>query len=446
MLASLSVSACGGESGAPEQVRAEHNLLSPPAATHPTTFARQWMVNLANCVKGDTISPPVAARTYAYGAIAMYEAVVHGMPGHQSLAGQLNGLDSLPVPDPTLEYDWPTVLAATMNKFAPAVYVFPERVFFEYTTDTEAPLKALGRTQIAYRRASGVSGTVIDDSVAYGEDLADALIAWANSDGYAEARYKGWIPPKGPDKWVPTGFSDTDKVALPNEPHFGTLRPLALASPNECAAPPPAEFSTDPASDMYAEANAVRLAEHNLTDEQREIARFWADGPGATPTPPGHWLAITTKLVRNTNLAEAAAGYAFVSIGFFDSFIAVWWDKYRWNLLRPETYIRRHIEPHWQAFLPTPPFPEYVSGHSGVSGASAALLTARFGNGPFTDDTKLRRGFGPRNFANFSDAAAEAAASRLYGGIHYPMANNEGIAVGECVAQKIQMRVSLTGP
>jgi hypothetical protein len=411
------------------------------ASVHPSTYARQWMVNMQNSVKFDVISPPVAARTYAYGAIAMYEAVVHGMPGYQSLAGQLNGLSSLPQPSPGVEYDWPSVLAATMNKVVPATYVFPDRVFYEFITPAEATLKELGPAQIGYRRTSGVPDQVVDDSIAFGEALADALIAWANSDGYAEAEYKGWIDPVGPDKWVPTGFSDLDKVANPVEPWFGEIRPLVLTSSDECAAPPPVPFSTDPASAFYAEASAVHQTETTIGDQQREIAAFWADGPGATPTPAGHWVAITTKFVRSQPLSAAVEAYALVSIGFMDSFIASWNDKFKYNLLRPETYIRRHIQSDWRPLMPTPQFPSYTSGHSTQSSSSASLLTALFGSGPFTDDTKLRRGFGPRTFASFEAAAQEAGISRIYGGIHYPMDNSSGAFSGHCVADKILSRV-----
>lgn len=446
----LSVAGCADGAQAPVAVGGEQvgevsaKVVSPGTATFPATFARQWMTNLANSVKGDGISPPVAARTYAYGAIAVYESVVHGMPGYQSLAGQLNGLGSLPQPDTGKTYDWPTVLAATMSTVVPTIYVYPERLFFEFTTASQASLLALGPVQIAWRKAQGVPDQVIDDSVAYGTDLGNALAGWITTDGYAEARYKGWIPPTGPDKWVPTGFSDEDKVALPVEPGFGTLRPLVLTSPSECAPPPPEPFSTAPASSFYAQADAVYQTELTLTDEQREIARFWADGPKATSTPPGHWLALVTKRVRAGNLADAAHSYAKVSAGFFDSFVAVWQSKYQHNLLRPETYIRRHIDAGWKPFLDTPQFPEYVSGHSGVSGASAYLMEQLFGAGPVLDDTKVRRGFAPRSFTSYTHAANEAAMSRLYGGIHYPMANANGLTLGNCVGQKVATRLHFT--
>ena len=453
VLAAL-IAGCAGE-----ETGVTRHITSVDASAFPSNYARQWMTNLENSIKGDVISPPVAARIYAYGSIAMYEAVVHGMPGYQSMAGQLNGLDSLPTPHPALEYDWPTVLAQTMHRmmlarvpaFPGAVqrgpYVFPNRIFFEYTTTSQSPLTTLGPAQIGFRRAAGVSEEVIANSIAFADELAAALIAWTEADNYYDVRYRGFVPPVGPDKWVPTGFSDTDKIAIPLEPYFGDVRPLALAISDECSpenlglSPPP--FSTDPASAFYAEGLAVHNAALALTDEQRIVARYWADGPGDTGTPAGHWVAITSVMLRDKNLAEAARAYAFVSIGFLDSFIAVWQSKYQYNLLRPTTYIRRHIDADWLPLLPTPQFPTYVSGHSGQSGCSARLLAQIFGDGPFTDTTKIRRGFAPRTFASFDAAADEAALSRLYGGIHYPMDNNHGLATGRCVADKVIERVQL---
>jgi len=448
------VAGCQGE-----ETGSTRRIASVDASAFSSNFARQWMTNLENSIKGDGISPPVAARIYAYGGIAMYEAVVHGMPGHRSLAGQLNGLDELPTPDPDLEYDWPTVLAETMHQmmlasvppFPGAVqrgpYVFPNRIFFEYTTTSQSPLTTLGPTQIGFRRVAGVSEQVMANSIAYADQLAAALVAWTEQDGYYAVRYKGWVAPVGPDKWVPTGFADADRVAIPLEPFFGEVRTLAMTSGDECSpanlglTPPP--FSTDPASAFYAQALATYNTSLGLTDEQRIIARYWADGPVDTGTPAGHWVAITSMLLRDANLADAARAYAFVSMGFLDSFIAVWESKFQYNLLRPTTYIRRHIDGDWLSLLPTPQFPTYVSGHSGQSGASARLLAEIFGTGPFTDTTKVRRGFAPRTFPNFDAAAEEAALSREYGGIHFPMDDNDGLVVGRCVADKIIDRVHL---
>ena len=118
-----------------------------------------------------------------------------------------------------------------------------------------------------------------------------------------------------------------------------------------------------------------------------------------------------------------------------DAFIACWQAKFAYNLIRPVTYIRQHIDPKWEPLLITPPFPEYPSGHSTLSGASSAVLSAIFGAGfAFDDATHEDDGLPVRSYPDFKSAAQEAALSRLYGGIHFRAAIERGLAQGECVA------------
>jgi hypothetical protein len=431
----------------PERTGTHQESASPPTASFPSTAVRHWMTSVANAVRIDGIAAPAASRTYAYGAVAIYEAVVHGMPGHRSLAGQINGLDNLPQPDAGAVYDWPVVLAATMSRLVDhrtsTANIYPFLEFHEFVTTTMAGLGTLGPVQLGYRRVDGVPEDVIARSEEFGTRLGEALVAWVNADGYAtDVRFAGFEPPKGADKWVPTGFSDQAKVAQPLEPHFGRMRTMALADGTECLAPPPPPFSTDPSSEMYQQANIVYQTDQNLTIEQRDIALFWADGPG-TAQPPGHWLTILNTFIRNGNMAEAAAAHAVMAIAQYDAFVTTWYSKYHYNLIRPETYIRRHIDPNWRPLIPTPQFPEYTSGHSGQSGAATTILADIFGDIPFTDTTKRRRGFGAPSYASFTEAAAEVANSRLYGGIHYPMGNEVGLEVGRCVGQIVLDRIQL---
>ena len=120
-----------------------------------------------------------------------------------------------------------------------------------------------------------------------------------------------------------------------------------------------------------------------------------------------------------------------------DAFICCWETKYRHNLLRPITYVRRHIDPAWGDPLPlvTPPFPEYTSGHSVQSGAAATVLTGSLGHVAFADRTHEYRGLAPRHFPSFQAAAEEAAISRLYGGIHFRRAIEQGLAQGARVGE-----------
>jgi hypothetical protein len=179
---------------------------------------------------------------------------------------------------------------------------------------------------------------------------------------------------------------------------------------------------------------------NNLTDEQRAIAFFWADDPGATATPPGHSISITTQVLRQmgAGLDIAAETYAKVGMAVADAFIGCWDTKYRYNLLRPVTYIQRFIDADWLPLLVTPPFPEYTSGHSAQSGAAAEMLTDLFGpDFPFVDRTHESRGLQPRAFNSFFEAADEAAISRLYGGIHFRPAIVRGLVQGRCVGRAV---------
>ena len=286
----------------------------------------------------------------------------------------------------------------------------------------------------ATRIQQGVSRKVLVDSRMHGNRVADAVLAWAAGDGFAETRDLPYTPPAGPAQWVPTGGSTNPQ---PLEPHWGTLRTFVLESSADCAPPPPEPYSEDPESAFYQETLAVYEASRNLTPEQRVIARFWADNPRQTALPPGHSVSITTQLVRDLDLASAAEAYALVGVAVGDAFISCWYQKYFYNLVRPETYIQRFIDPTWQPLVATPPFPEYTSGHSVQSGATNAVLVALFGDVPIVDETHAHRGFAPRAFDSLSAAFEEAAISRLYGGIHYPMGIDEGIPQGRCVGQAV---------
>ena len=227
------------------------------------------------------------------------------------------------------------------------------------------------------------------------------------------------------------------------EPYWGTLRPFVMRTPNECAPPPPAEFSTAPGSDFYAEAKRVYDVSKSATEDQRLTVLYWADNPGQTGTPTGHWLSIGSQMVSQLGLTTEQAAELFVlgTIAQSDAFVGIWHEKFRSNVLRPFTYIRRHIDPRWQTVITSPSFPEYPSGHSGQSAAAAGVFTALLGQIAFDDSTNLALGHPVRRFPSFTAAADEAAMSRLYAGIHYQMGNEAGKGLGRCVAEKVLERV-----
>jgi hypothetical protein len=200
------------------------------------------------------------------------------------------------------------------------------------------------------------------------------------------------------------------------------------------------KYATDSTSEMYQQAKKVYHTDKYVTEEQRTIAQYWADDPGETFTPPGHWMYILNNFVQSEDmkLDEASELYALVATAMNDACITVWHTKYRVNLLRPKTYIREYFEPQWEAYVETPPFPGYTSGHSGFSGAAATILTELIGdNKSFIDSSHVQIGLQPREFKSFNAAAEEAAYSRMFGGIHFEVDIFDGLEQGKCVANYV---------
>jgi hypothetical protein len=381
-----------------------------------------------------TYSPPVASRAFALVGIALFEAAAAVSPGLRSLGGRLAGLDPLPAPAPGAALA-PAVLVDAALAAAVAVC-------FGNTGPTgQRAIRAMTR-RMSDRAAAGVAPEVAGPSAAFGRAVAAHVLAWAEDDGGATTENMGfpltWTPRRDdPAAWVPTSLIAQQQAPL--LPGWGDNRPFALASGAACALPPPPPYSEAPGSAFRAEAEEVLAVSRALTDEQRLIARFWSDDPMLSPTPPGHWIVIALGLLRadGAPLDRQAEVLARLGIGMADAAIACWHSKYAFDLLRPVTYIRRVIEPGWEPLLITPPFPEYPSGHSTLSGAAATVLAAAFGAArAFDDDTHVDDGLPVRRFEGFWQAAEEAALSRLYGGIHFRSAIARGLEQGRCVGEQ----------
>ncbi|HXV87236.1 MAG TPA: vanadium-dependent haloperoxidase [Gemmatimonadales bacterium] len=454
----------------------------PPAPVDPQ-FVAEWMRSYYGLIRAERISPPVASRVLAYAAVALYEGLAAASPELASLVGQANGLDSLPRPDRSRRYD-PVLVALAAER------TVLDTLFAEGLPATRAALATLADSLERGRTASGTPQSVQADSRDLGRRIGAAILTWAGSDGFNETRMRPYRPPVGPQYWINDSRVDeytaqnltavSEFVALDNpaatlrageaseralavtrpksadlralravnptgatEPWWGTLRPFALRRADECPTPPPADWSTSRASAFYAEARKVYDVGRTLTEEQRKTVLYWADNPGQTGTPVGHWLAIGSQLVGQLGLSaeQAAEMFVLVTLAQADAFIAIWHEKYRLSLIRPYTYIRRHIDSRWTPAIVTPPFPEYPSGHSGQSAAAATVLTELLGTVGFEDSTGVAMGNAPRRYASFREAADEAALSRLYGGIHFPMGNENGKVLGDCVGRRTLERL-----
>lgn len=397
----------------------------------PPDAANAWMATIYDVVWPGDLTPTNAARVYAYFSIAMYEAVVPGSSRLRSLGGQLTGLGRLPKP-PSGRLDRLSALTGSVSTVAD--YLF--------ANVSETSKELLARTfaeQVGSRRAAGTPKGVLENSLAYGRRVGAALNAWIADDGYAGIVGRSYTPPEGPDKWQSTPPNYRAAV----EPYWSEIRPMILRGATEVVPEPHIPFSADEGSAFWEQAMAVYRTGQQLTDEQRAIARFWTDNPLQSGLPSGHWMLIISQVSRQLGLSLEAAVevYARLGVALHDAFLNCWTWKYRLNLLRPVTYVRRYIDPEWNTFVNSPQFPEYTSGHSVASRAASTVLTDLLGTVAFVDDSHAPRGLPARRFSSFVEAANEAAQSRLYGNIHYPMGIEAGKAQGDEVGALVIERL-----
>ncbi|MBH0238956.1 vanadium-dependent haloperoxidase [Methylobrevis sp. L22] len=409
--------------------------FGPAAAAErpaPETVLREWYGLVLELVRHTpTYSPPVASRAFAYLGVAAFEAsVAVGEGDLVSLAGQVQALGPLPAPPPDAALDAAVVVQATVAAAA--------RELFGNTGPTGQRALKLVEAKLAASVADGLPAATVTASTDYGRAIAAHVLAWSADDGGAVIDNMGFPADfalgDGPGRWKPT--STFDQQQRPLLPRWGENRTFAMPSGATCDLPPPPDYSDDPASRFFIEAKEVYDARVQLSDEHRAIARFWSDDPMLSPTPPGHWISIALQLLEQdgAGLDRHAEVMAKLGITLADAFIGCWHEKFRYDLVRPVTVIRRMIDPKWEPLLITPPFPEYPSGHSTQSGAAAEVLTALFGeNRAFTDRTHEDDGLPARSFPSLWAAAEEAGISRLYGGIHFRAAIDLGLDQGRCI-------------
>ncbi len=409
-------------------------------AADPEIF-RATVKKLSDVIVHDIFSPPVASRVYAYPSIAAYEVIVQDYPDYQSLAGQLTNLEPAPKPEnPDINLPLASLQAYLI---VGTTLVFSEDQMKEYADEVYQKYDDMGMPE-----------SVMKASLDYGNQVAAHILAWADKDNYKQTRtFPKYTIDTRPFRWQPTPPGYMDAI----EPHWNKIRPFVIDSAQQFVPVPPTPFNMDEGSQFYEEVMEVYQVGKNLDEEQREIAKFWDCNPYVSHTqghvmfatkkitPGGHWIGITNIATRlaGADFMGTAEAYVLVSIALADAFISCWDEKYRSELIRPETVINQYIDEDWVPVLQTPPFPEYTSGHSVISAAAATALTSLFGEPfKFEDTTELEYGLPPRTFNSFFEASEEAAISRLYGGIHYLPACENGVNQGRALGKFIVSNIT----
>ncbi len=411
----------------------EKNEAYKQIVEDPETY-QAAMKRLTDVIVYDIFSPPVASRNYVYPNIAAYEVIRHAYPDkYQTMANQLTDLTEGPTPE-----DGVNLHLASLHAFLTVgkALIFSEDKMQTFTDEFYTKLEENGLPRSEKKAA-----------LAYGEEVAAHILTWADKDLYKQTRtFPKYTILEDPDKWKPTPPDYMDGI----EPHWKEIRPMVIDSAEQFKPIDPEAFSLEEGTEFHSQLMEVYEVGNSLDDEQKEIAEFWDCNPYVSHhrghamfatkkiTPGGHWMgivAIATRQANNT-FDETIEVYARTSIALFDAFISCWDEKWRSIVIRPETVINEYLDEDWTPLLQTPPFPEYTSGHSVISRAAAISLTDYYGDDfAFNDTTEMEYGLPERQFNSFLHASEEAAISRLYGGIHYMMAIENGVDQGEEVGK-----------
>ena len=400
--------------------------------------------NLSDIIVYDIFSPPVASRVYMYPTIAAYEVMAQAYPSrYYSLAGQLTDLEKTPKMSEDVN---PNLAALLSYNTVGKTLIF-----------SEDKMKAFQDKQAEKIRAMNVPRRVRKASQVYADRISGHILAWAKGDLYNQTRTYSKYTILEEDKfWKPTPPDYMDGI----EPHWNKIRTLVLDSANQFQPKAPLSFNLTKGSPFQIQLQEVYEVGIGLSDEQVEIAKFWDCNPYVSHhrghamfatkkiTPGGHWIGITGIVTRQAKSDFPAVINAFthVSVALFDAFISCWDEKWDTLVVRPETLINKHYDKEWLPLLQTPAFPEYTSGHSVISRASALVLTKLYGKAfAFEDTTELAYGLPARYYNSFIHASEEAAMSRFYGGIHYMMAIDEGVnqgnQIGDYIIQNLNTQV-----
>lgn len=413
---------------------------------HDPALYRQTVKRLNNIVLENNFPPVIASRNYAYANIAAYEVIAAGNPENfNSLAGQIKHLKAIPKPADKSKVDYPFAALLAFCSVGNAV-TFPEGSMDEYVNELKQKADD-----------AGMPNAIMEESVKFADVVAKHILLWSKDDNYLKTRSASKFSVRDEDgRWLPT----PPMYAQALEPHWSEIRPMVLDSAAQIPyVDPPAYNIKDKTSQFYRNVMEVKKTVDSLTEEQKQIAEFWDDNPFklnvvghvsyATKkfSPGGHWMNIVGIASENnkSDFNTTVSTYALASIALFDGFISCWETKFKTNYVRPETVIKRHLNPDWRPYIQTPPFPEYTSGHAVISAATAEVLTNVFGdNVAFRDTSGVEFGLPERSFESFRKAAREAGISRVYGGIHYTnsckVGTEQGTEVGRLVVEKLKLK------
>lgn len=385
---------------------------------------------LDSAIIEDLFSPPVASRVYLYPYLATYYCVTE-----EDSKFDLN-----------LELENRNKIL-TDEEVSKVIAIYSFYAVAKELVYTSSSLNMGEKTFENNLLKLGWTNQLLDNAKEKSRAITNTIISKMNNDGYKISRTREIFEPSTSDgNWKPTPPDYRNAL----EPHWSNLLAISLDSNNQFRPVEPPVYNLEKKSKFREELDEVRYIVDSLqkNDYRFKSAKFWDCNPFVPLhtghitvaekklTPGGHWISIAKNAMQKLNLdfSETSKIYALLSIGIYDSFISCWEAKYFYNYVRPITVIQKNFDENWTIALYTPNFPEYPSGHSVVSGAASTILTDLIGdNYEFIDSSEMIFGMPARTFNSFFEARDEAALSRLYGGIHFRSAIENGVEQGNII-------------
>ena len=389
--------------------------------------------------------PNASARAIAYINLAAYETALPGMPTFVSNSTEIPGLNILPPNIDLHDLNFELALNACYSEVLDHFLINVPANINDKIAELEESLEA--------ELSQGLSTYVIDESIEWGEEIAEHVIAFSQTDDAAEAQIlepqpTSYEPPTGDGFWT---YSADEERAL--FPYWESVRTFVI-SPDEATTIDPVPYNEDINSEYYQQMQEVYEVNNTAKEEDNEdlwIAEFWSDDvEGLMFSPPARQISIANQLIEQYDLNLEQSLYLYLKLGFSlnDAAVATWKYKYEHMVMRPNVFIHEFIDPDYQTNLyrlvywPNPSFPGYPSGHSCFASAAGGVFIDFFGNQTdFTDyshegRTEFRGA--ARTFSSFEEMAEENAFSRIPLGVHIRMDCSEGLRLGYEIADAIK--------
>tara|TARA_R110001592_G_scaffold29350_7_gene106562 strand:+ start:6695 stop:8113 length:1419 start_codon:yes stop_codon:yes gene_type:complete len=430
-------------SGCSSAIETKQSYLHNRIQSNNISTVYIWTDIILQAVRNKSMTPPFATRALAMGHLAGFLAVNGILNEYNTPYNLADGPHNADI-----DVAYGVAVSYAISDAFNALFTFDRKRFLDRFPNSEA-------------KTAGIR---------WGKYVAAQVIKQRTNDGAEPNKsdfYLGRYPRKeGIMGWSPTGpfyqaelgpaFESFERGLYPG---WGAIKPWVMKNTLDFRA----QDFIDPRSDEFARqyVEVKELGDYNSrtrTEDQKEIAFFWEDGPRGV-TPPGHWQLIAMTLTENMNLSvlEQARIFALLSLGQADAAITTWDSKFAHDIARPETMIRFRAnqlgnealnnaqDRNWKSLIPTPNFPTYTSGHSCFSGVSAHLIALCIGTdkvafsslSPDTVNWLAHVSNVRRSWTSLWQAAEENGASRIYGGVHWDADNVEGLRIGKNLADYV---------